>query len=432
MHAKVSEAYNGDVDEAQFAIAVIQQINKDLELREKNTLVFNGLSYSQSYLYNQRKAINYSPPRQPGKEREVSMGLVHEKIISFAAFFLKYIYKRRVKCYDESGKIIRGMGEIYNLGIEHSYRLERFKKKIALLYWEVFSQGDAFVLDDWQVRNVPQSIAKKGDQIITPTASGKIKILENFLSKKVKKLEPSAPALISKFDNLPQIGEEFIAGHDIDAETIKTFLKKELEIVPEAAEKKIATHLPVLKLIIKADVSGSLETLSGIIKNIKYENVSVNIINESIGGITDGDVKSALANVAIILGFKTKPTKIAENLAKAQNIKIIVSEIIYELIEAIDKEIKLIEKPRPLAEAEILKIFSRKEKKQLIGGKIIFGSIKNNSRLKILRNNEEIGFGKITSLKRQKNEIAEAKEDQECGIMFESDVQINEGDRLIL
>ena len=168
MHAKVNEAYSGDVEEAKFAIAVIQQINKDLELREKNTLVFNGLSYSQSYLYNQRKAINYSPPRQAGKEREVSMGLVHEKIISFAAFFLKYIYKRRVKCYDESGKIVRGMGEIYNLGIEHSYRLERFKKKIALLYWEVFSQGDAFVLDDWQVRNIPQSIAKKDDQIIKP------------------------------------------------------------------------------------------------------------------------------------------------------------------------------------------------------------------------------------------------------------------------
>ena len=168
MHAKVNEAYNGDVEEAKFAIAVIQQINKDLEVREKNTLVFNGLAYSQSYLYNQRKAINYSPPRQTGKEREVSMGLVHEKIISFAAFFLKYIYKRRVKCYDESGKIIRGMGDIYNLGIEHSYRLERFKKKIALLYWEVFSQGDAFILDDWQVRNVPQSIAKKDNKIIKP------------------------------------------------------------------------------------------------------------------------------------------------------------------------------------------------------------------------------------------------------------------------
>ena len=272
---------------------------------------------------------------------------------------------------------------------------------------------------------VKNGVLKVGDQIATPTAIGKIKILENFLSKKVKKLEPSAPALISKFDNLPQIGEEFIAGHDIDVKT-------EREIVPETAKNKIATHLPVLKLIIKADVSGSLETLSGIIKNIKYENVGVNIINESIGGITDGDVKSALANGAIILGFKTKPTKIAENLAKTQNIKIIVSEIIYELIEAIDKEIKLIEKPRPLAEAEILKIFSRKEKKQLIGAKIIFGSIKNNNRLKILRNNEEIGFGKITSLKRQKNEIVEAKEGQECGIMLESDVQINEGDRLIL
>src|SRR3989344_2913532 len=301
-------------------------------------------------------------------------------------------------------------------------------------------KAEGFIIEaktDSSLGNIAIAIVKNGilkvdDQIATPTAIGKIKILENFLSKKVKKLEPSAPALISKFNNLPQIGEEFIAGHDIDAETMKTFLKKESEIIPEAVERKIATHLPVLKLIIKADVSGSLETLSEIIKNIKYENVGVNVINESIGEITDGDVKSALASGAIIIGFKTKPTKIAENLAKTQNIKIIVSEIIYELIEAIDKEIKLIEKPRPLAEAEILKIFSRKEKKQLIGAKIIFGSIKNNNRLKILRNNEEIGFGKITSLKRQKNEIVEAKEGQECGIMLESNVQINEGDRLIL
>lgn len=271
---------------------------------------------------------------------------------------------------------------------------------------------------------VKNGILKVGDKIATPTAIGKIKILENFLSKKVKKLEPSAPVLIATFDNLPQIGEEFIAGHDIDVETAR-------KIIPEIAKNKIAEHLPVLNLIIKADVSGSLETLSEIIKNIKYENVGVNVINESIGEITDGDIKSALSSNALILGFKTKATKIAENLAKAQNIKIIVSEIIYELIETINNEMKLIEKPQPLAELEILKIFSSKGKKQLIGGKVIFGSIKNNSRLKILRNNEEIGSGKITSLKRQKQEISEAKENEECGIMLESGVQINEGDHLI-
>lgn len=167
LHAKVTDAYNDDVDEAKFAISQIQQINKDLEAREKHTTVFNGMPYSQSYVYNQRKAINYSPPREAGKEREVSMGIVHEKIIGFAAFFLKYVYKRRVKCYDQNGKIIRGMGDIYDLAIEHSYKLEQFKKKFALIYWEIFSQGDAFVQDDWEVRNVPQRIAKKDGKKVT-------------------------------------------------------------------------------------------------------------------------------------------------------------------------------------------------------------------------------------------------------------------------
>lgn len=166
LHEKVQQAYSnaqGEVDEkeARHAICTIECINKDLEAREKATLVFNGLSYSQSYLYNQRKAINYSPPREPGKDREVSMGLVHEKIIGFAAFFLKYVYKRRIKCYDDKGVVIRNAGEVYDLGIEHSYRLERFKQKIALIYWELFSQGDAFILDDWDVRNVPQRVAYK-------------------------------------------------------------------------------------------------------------------------------------------------------------------------------------------------------------------------------------------------------------------------------
>ena len=168
LHEKVTDAYNNDVEEAKFAIKNIQQINKDLEAREKHTLVFNGLPYSQAYLYNQRKAINYVSPREPGKEREVSMGLVHEKIIGFAAFFLKYVYKRRVKCYDENGTIIKGMGDIYDLGIEHSYRLEQFKKKLALIYWEIFTQGDAFVQDDWEVRNVPQRAAMKEGKKVTP------------------------------------------------------------------------------------------------------------------------------------------------------------------------------------------------------------------------------------------------------------------------
>ena len=150
--ALIQSAYGKDEEEYKYAQNLIQQINDDLELREKQYLVFNGISYSQAYEYNHKKAINYSPPRNKNDDREVSMGIIHEKIVSFAAIFLKYVFKRRIKCYDNNGKLVKGMGEIYDLAIEFSHRLEQFKKKLALVYWETFAQGNAFVLEDWEVK----------------------------------------------------------------------------------------------------------------------------------------------------------------------------------------------------------------------------------------------------------------------------------------
>ncbi len=159
--------------EGKYAQALIQQINDDLELREKNSLVFNGISYSNAYEYNQRKAINYAPPRNPKDDREISAGLVHEKIIGFAALFLKYVFKRRIKCYDENGNLVKGMGDIYDLAIEFSQKLERLKDKIGLIYWEVFTQGNAFVYEDWEVklRQMPKAFkaAEDGKKVlVTP------------------------------------------------------------------------------------------------------------------------------------------------------------------------------------------------------------------------------------------------------------------------
>jgi hypothetical protein len=168
MNVGLLDAYGNDTDEAKHATNTIAQINKDLEAREQHTLVFNGQPYSKSYLYNQIKAINYAPAKGNEVGKQVSMGLVHEKIVAFCAFFLKYIFKRRIKCYDDKGNIVPGMGEIYDLMIEHSYKLEQFKKKIALIYWDVFSQGDAFIYDHWEVKNLPQREAYKEGQKVMP------------------------------------------------------------------------------------------------------------------------------------------------------------------------------------------------------------------------------------------------------------------------
>lgn len=265
---------------------------------------------------------------------------------------------------------------------------------------------------------------KTGDEIFTPSAAAKIKILQNFKGELAKKLEPSSPALILGFNNLPIVGEEFKAGEL--KEFIRPAFKKEKESFIEGKEKT-----PSLNLIVKADVSGSLEALSGIIKNLPREKIRIRVIEESVGEITDGDVKTAQTTQSIIIGFKTKPNKAAENVAKAQSVKIIVSDIIYELTKAVENEMKLLESPPPLGELKVLEIFSRKGKSQLIGGRVVSGSIKKGARLKILRNNEEIGKGKVSGLKHLKSEIFEAKENQECGLMFESENLVEKNDFLV-
>jgi len=273
---------------------------------------------------------------------------------------------------------------------------------------------------------VKNGTLKTNNKIATATAFGKIKILEDFLGEKAETLSPSSPALILGFETLPQTGEEFLAG-----ENAETIYKKPLKIKPREKNEELKKDQTTLNLILKADVSGSLEPLSEIIKNLNQEKVKINIISESIGEITDGDIKNASSSNAIIIGFRVKTNKIAENLAKAQNIKIISSEIIYELIDAVQNEIKLREKPLPLGEIEILKFFSQKGKEQLIGGKVLSGSLKNNIRIKIIRNNEEIGMGKITSLRQQKQTANEVKASEECGLIFESDISISAGDHLL-
>ncbi len=151
--AKAMAAYANDVETVLTAQAIIERVNKGLEARERSSLVHNGVAYTTAYVYNQQKAINYAPPKNKNDDREISFGLPHEKIVSFCALFLKYVFRRRFKVYDSKGKIVRGMGDIYDLMVEFSYKQEQFSKLIALIYWEVFTQGNAFVEDVWDVRN---------------------------------------------------------------------------------------------------------------------------------------------------------------------------------------------------------------------------------------------------------------------------------------
>ncbi len=266
---------------------------------------------------------------------------------------------------------------------------------------------------------------KVGEEIYTSSAKGKIKLIEKFLNKKVDSFLPSSPALIIGFEELPQIGEEFFAGRKDIYERGKTAIKKPIKNLSEE------NGVPVLNLIIKADVSGSLEAISGIIKNLPQENAKINIVDELIGDINDNDVKLAIATKGIIVGFKSKAVKSAENLAGINNIKIITSEIIYKLLEFLEEEIKIGGKQHPSGELEILAVFSGKNKKQIVGGRVFSGSVRNKSHFKIIRNNEEISRGKILNLQKSKKDIDNVDINEECGIFVEADRPIEKGDKLV-
>jgi hypothetical protein len=155
-------AYEDDAAQVKYAQKQIDKINKALDAREQFTVVFNGIPYSQAYEYNMKKGINYAP--KAGKEdREVSFGIPHEKILSFCSIFLKYVFTLRVRCYSKDMLPIKGMGEVYRLAIEYSRLVENFKKLLAYIYYETFTQGNAFVLEDWEVRTFTDMEAYKGD-----------------------------------------------------------------------------------------------------------------------------------------------------------------------------------------------------------------------------------------------------------------------------
>lgn len=264
---------------------------------------------------------------------------------------------------------------------------------------------------------------KVGDEISASYAGGKIKSLEDFLGKKISQAEACAPVLITGFNSLPNVGDEFKVGKLLPAKPASSTNITRPSTAGDTQNKNL------LRLILKSDVSGSVEALSEVIRNLPAQDKTIKIIEESVGEITDGDVKMAISTNAAIVGFKTRITKAAENLAREHRIQIIQSEIIYELIKAVEEEL-LTEKEKFEGKLEILATFSKKNRKQLIGGKVLEGEIKVSSFLQIERSKALLGRGKVLSLQQNKKEVKRVGAGLECGLIFESDIAISIGDIL--
>ncbi len=269
---------------------------------------------------------------------------------------------------------------------------------------------------------VRNGILRRGEDIATPTARGKVKILENFQGEAVPEIPAGAPALIVGLESLPQVGETFQTGKAAQ----DMILKSGAASAPEEKSKEGA-----LNLILKSNDAGSLEVLSQILRAMSAEQ-PMKILSESVGEVGENDVKLAVSGHALVIAFKSKIDRAATNLAQAQGVEIVFSDIVYELVDAIDKKLKELQAAGPTGEMEVLAVFnSARADKQVVGGRVISGNFRKMP-FQIKRGEQIIGQGRVTNLQIQKQDTASVPEGKECGILAGASVIIEKGDHLLI
>jgi len=274
-------------------------------------------------------------------------------------------------------------------------------------------------------------ILKPGDIIGTPSTSGKIKRLESFQGLSLSEAKPSEPVVLLGLEDVPRVGESFKIFDS--PETAKVYLQIK-EKISEIRVLEISPEQKVLNLILKADVVGSIEAIEEVLKSLPQEKIVLRILKSEVGEINKSDLELAREARAAILSFRVKMNPVAKILLERERVKIIRAKLIYDLVEEVRKLMASRLEPelvrQDLGKVKTLVIFKTEKNRQIVGGKIIEGMVEKGALLEILRKDEVMGRGKIINLQRNKRDIARLPRGEECGILFEGDAKIEEGDIL--
>lgn len=281
---------------------------------------------------------------------------------------------------------------------------------------------------------IEEGILKKGDILATESSFGRVRSIENFQGSQIEEAPPSSPVAIFGFEEVPTVGEEFRVFEDLNE--AKGFVKtkvenRELKVKEEGQD--------IMNLIIKTDTQGSLEAIEGMLNQIPQERVLIKIVKSDVGDITETDVKLAETSNSFVLGFKVKISSETKEIIDRTNTRVFLFDIIYNLIDATRKLMEEIAVPRTirtdLGKFKSVMVFLSGKDYQIIGGKVIEGEMRKGASLEVYRkeNGEEknIGRGKIANLKRGEKNTEKVMSGEDCGIQYEGNVKIQEGDLLL-
>lgn len=288
---------------------------------------------------------------------------------------------------------------------------------------------------------VQNGMIKVGDIIVVGTTYGKIRSMEDETGKTISAAGPSKPVFVTGLEEVPFAGEKFMALNDEKKAREISEIRSQNKFNEEKGVGKTASlndlfqnanDEKTLNLIIKCDVQGSIEAIRGLLEKINIEGTNINIIGARVGGITNNDIILAVASHAIIIGFNVRPTSQISDMAKDEGVEIRLYNIIYKLQEDIEKAVKGLLDPvfeeKITGQAEVREIFKVSKVGTIGGSYVTSGSIVRNGGIRLIRDSIVIYTGKITGLRRFKDDVKEVKAGYECGITIENYNDIKVGD----
>ena len=282
-----------------------------------------------------------------------------------------------------------------------------------------------------------------GDVILSGTYTGRVKAMFNENGKKVETAGPSTPVQVLGLNGAPQAGDTFnvmdddrsareIANKREQLARMQGIMTQKHVTLDEIGRRIAIGSFKELNIIVKGDVDGSVEAMSGSLIKLSKETVQVNVIHAAVGQISESDVLLAAASNAIIVGFQVRPSASARRLAEKEEIEIRLYSIIYDAIndikDAIEGMLEPVMKEEIVASVEVLEIFKITKVGTVAGCMVREGKLQRSTPIRVIRDGIVIYTGKLGSLKRFKDDVKEVVVGQDCGLNIESFNDIRVGD----
>ena len=282
-----------------------------------------------------------------------------------------------------------------------------------------------------------------GDVILSGTYTGRVKAMFNENGKKVTEAGPSTPVQVLGLNGAPQAGDSFnvmdddrsareIANKREQLQRMQGIMTQKHVTLDEIGRRIAIGSFKELNIIVKGDVDGSVEAMSGSLIKLSKESVQVNVIHAAVGQISESDVLLAAASNAIIVGFQVRPSAAARKLAEKEEIEIRLYSIIYDAIndikDAIEGMLEPVMKEEIVASVEVMEIFKISKVGTVAGCIVREGKLTRNTPIRVIRDGIVIYTGKLGSLKRFKDDVKEVTSGQDCGLNIESFNDVKIGD----